>query len=107
MGNDCWNIIQMIGDEKDIGLFLNELPLEGDEFQFYTKKKKILMFKIWTKNIPDFKWLEDSIKKYPSLWIENKYHDDLGLQGVWVGSSEEIRHFEWVTDQRFLQPIEI
>jgi hypothetical protein len=98
----------MIGDEKDIELFLNELPqVEDDEFQFYSKKKKILRFKIWSKNIPNLKWLEDSIKKYPSLWIENKWHDELGLQGVWVGSSEEIKHFEWVIDGRFLQPIEI
>jgi len=105
MGNDCWNIIQMIGDEKEIELFLNELPqVEDDEFQFYTKKKISLAFKLWSKNIPDFKWLENSIKKYPSLWIENRWHDDIGLQGVWVGSSEEIKCFEWVIDVRFLQP---
>jgi len=103
MGNDCWNIIQMIGDEEEIKLFSNDLP---SDIKFITKKRTLLAFKLWTKNIPDFDWLENSIKKYPSLWIENKWHDELGLQGVWVGSSEEIKRFEWVIDVRFLQPTE-
>ena len=99
MPNDCWNIITVTGSKDDIDrFFLEEFKNENPVYphKIYRKGVEGLDFRMWSPWEPDFEWLEKVIKKYPSIWVKNLWHEEGGLAGIWIGSVKGgIKRFDW------------
>jgi hypothetical protein len=102
MPNDCWNHITLTGDEKDITTFVNTELKNIPEWALHMKARGVkgLLFKLWTRWQPDFKWLEGLLTKYPSFWLKNEWNEEGGLAGVWIGTvamngTLEIKQLAW------------
>jgi hypothetical protein len=54
---------------------------------------------MYSKNQPDFKWLDSLLDKYPNCWVKNEWNEEGGLAGVWVGSvidnKKIIKEMDW------------
>jgi len=97
MPNHCWNTITITGSEEDIAEFINnELNVPEWALKIHEKGLRGICFDIWSRWIPDFKWLENLITKYPSVWIKDLWQSEGGDAGIWIGSNEDIRRLEWV-----------
>jgi len=61
-----------------------------------------LIFKLWSRWIPDFAWLEGLLDKYPNIWIKNEWSEEGGQEGVWIGTNrdgegkKDIQRLEWM-----------
>ena len=58
-----------------------------------------LIFKLWSRWIPDFAWLEGLLDKYPNIWIKNEWNEEGGQEGVWIGTNrgkKDIQRLEWM-----------
>lgn len=101
MPNDCWNHITMTfkdTDELD-QVIENELKANPTT-KIVEKGKKGIIIKLTSDWLPDFKWLECLITKYPSSWIKNEWKEEGGKAGVWIGYVDDyndkiIKEFEW------------
>ena len=97
MPNDCWNKMTVTGSEEDIDKFVTEefkgVPEWAHEIQ--VRGKEGLIFRLWSRWSPNFKWLEEIVNKYPSLWVKKLWEEEGGLAGIWIGTAGEIRQFEW------------
>lgn len=106
MPNDCWNSMTVTGSEEDIKRFQKEdfkqtngEPIPEWALKILHKGNEGLMFRLWSRWQPDFKWLEGLLDKYPSLWIKNVWDEEGGDEGVWVGTKRsgeiKIQRLEW------------
>jgi hypothetical protein len=98
MPNDCWNKITVRATKEDMDRFSEEEFKDVPEwaYEIYVKGVEGMQFKLWSRWHPDFDWLESLLKKYPSMWVKNIWHEEGGLAGVWVGSEEDgIKRLEW------------
>lgn len=97
MGNDCWNEMIVLGCESEIKLFFDTEIKNVTEYEIFVRvnDKRQLHFRIWSKNNPDFEWLEQLLVKYPSLWIKNLWREECGNAGVWIGSKHNIQNLSW------------
>lgn len=97
MGNDCWNDIIVLGNANDIKNFEKEFKKVPNDFlKISVNKEHELQFSIWSKNQPDFEWLENLLIKYPSCWIKNLWQEEGGSAGVWIGSKDGIQKLDWI-----------
>ena len=100
MPNDCWNRMTVTGTEEDVGRFYVEEFKDAPEwaYEIIVKGVEGIQFRLWSRWQPDFVWLEGLLKKYPSLWVKNIWHEEGGLAGVWIGGGDskgEIKRLEW------------
>lgn len=103
MPNDCWNRMTVTGNEEDVGRFYVEEFKDVPEwaYEIYVKGVEGIQFRLWSRWQPDFAWLEGLLKKYPSLWVKNIWHEEGGMAGVWIGGdssgsdSSRIKRLEW------------
>ena len=98
MPNDCWNSMTVTGTREDIDRFFVEEFKDVPEWALKVHVRGVegLIFRLWSRWSPDFKWLEGLLEKYPSLWVKNSWKEEGGLAGVWVGSkANEIQRLEW------------
>lgn len=96
MPNDCWNEIVITGDSDDIKKFHEEFrDIPEWALEMKIKKELIVQFRIWSRWIPDFPWLEGLFDKYPSLWVKNIWHEEGGKAGIWVGKKDNVKTLEW------------
>ena len=88
MPNDCWNHITIAANETDIASFVNEELKNIPEWALKMKVRatKGLIFNLWSRWQPDFKWMESILKKYPSFWMKNEWSEEGGMAGVWIGT---------------------
>ena len=99
MPNDCWNIITVTGSKDDIDrFFVEEFKNVNSIYphKIYRRGIEGLDFRVWSPWGPDFEWLEKLLKKYPSIWVKNLWHEEGGLAGIWIGSVKDgIKRFDW------------
>jgi len=97
MPNDCWNKMTVTGSDEDIDKFVLEefkdVPEWAHEIQ--VRGKGGLMFRLWSRWLPDYDWLNGLLVKYPSLWVKNQWYEEGGNAGVWIGSKDEVKRLEW------------
>ena len=109
MPNDCWNHITVISSDPD-----ELITLIHNEFMYKNDKNKLLFHKhikllesgdrgikinCWSAWNPDFEWLSNMIHKYKSCWIKNRWNEEDGLNGIWIGQMKlfgpKIINYEW------------
>ena len=111
MPNDCINYVTITCKDEEV---INTLISEKLELNKYVKIIKRgsrgIIFEIWSPWIPDYKWLESLLEKYPNCWIKNEWHEEGGLAGVWIGylvdNEKIIKKYCWndlsIEDQHYL-----
>ena len=63
--------------------------------------KRGIIVKIWTRNQPDYTFLEHLLEKYKEVHIKNIWTEEGGYGGAWVGSYDykkgetKIQNFKW------------
>ena len=113
MGNDCWNNLTITCEANpDVlnSMIDNEFKYKkNDEYTedrfnecvhiVKLSKRGFLHVKMYSKNQPDFKWLDSLLDKYPNCWVKNEWNEEGGLAGVWVGSvidnKKIIKEMDW------------
>lgn len=112
MGNDCWNQLTITCEssaEELNELIANEIEYRpNDEYDEATHSDHVRIVKrgkhgvyvdMRTKWLPDFKWLNGLLEKYPKCWVKNIWQEEGGLAGVWVGfvdgEEKKIQEMRW------------
>lgn len=114
MGNDCWNQLTITCESSADtlnDLIANEIEYRpNDEYDEATHSDHVRIVKrgkhgiyvdMRTKWLPDFKWLNELLDKYPQCWVKNIWQEEGGLAGVWVGfvdgetGEKKIQEMRW------------
>lgn len=86
------------GTKEEIDrFFLEEFKdVPASAHEIYVRGVEGLKFKILSPWNPNFEWLEELLRKYPSIWVKNIWHEEGGLAGIWIGSLKSgIERFDW------------
>ena len=113
MGNDCWNKLTITckqsSDELN-ELIANEIQYkQNEEYDESVHNEHVRVIKrgkhgicvdMYTKWMPNFKWLSGLLDKYPNCWVKNEWDEEGGLAGVWVGfigedNEKQIQELRW------------
>ena len=98
MPNECTNFITITCKDEEVlnKLVCEELQIfDGNNYVYkeYVKMKKrgylgiyFIMYSAW---VPDYKWLESLLEKYPDCWVKNEWQEEGGLAGYWIGYFDE------------------
>jgi hypothetical protein len=101
MPNECWNTITLTGVKEEIDLFVMKEFKDVPEWahKIIHRGEEGILFRIWSRWEPDYKWLEGLLQQYTSFWIKNSWHEEGGGEGVWIGQLVEgvpsIKRMEW------------
>ncbi len=90
MPNDCWNNLTITADEAELEACMKEEFKGVPEWALTIRHRGIegVYLKLWSAWSPDFKWLHSLLDKYPTIWIKNSWHEEGGMEGVWVGTKK-------------------
>jgi len=111
MPNDCYNTMiiksqhsEILDDliQSEFGHFLNEnyTSNDNDKFYIYRRGDYGINFKLYSKWVADFEWLEGLIVKYPDIWVKNIWLSEDGSAGIWIGTmnngEKDIKRLDWL-----------
>jgi len=96
MPNDCNNRITITSPvETDIITILDDI-IDIPNTTVHQSGKNGMRCTIITGWAPDYQWIEELIKKYPSCWVKNEWLSEDGQAGIWVGDCNKHSTFEWI-----------
>ena len=107
MANDCWNHLTITSED------IEELKrLVSEEFQYIENgelvcKKNVYIHQQCPRGValeflsgwaPPYDFLELLINKYPSCSIKNRWDEEGGGEGIWIGSCGTVKYNYWWYD---------
>ena len=105
MPNDCENHITITADREEIDrlirneFMVGETDLYLDRVNVYRRGRGAIELNMCSAWAPDFNWLAGLVTKYPSCWVKNKWCEEGGNAGVWIGYTRDgaatIQRMEW------------
>jgi hypothetical protein len=101
MPNDCWSNLTITASSSELATLLDTEFRDTPEWalKIEEKGKGAVRLSLWSAWVPDLKFLESLIEKYPSCWIKNYWSEEGGTAGVWVGTTKrgkkDIKQLTW------------
>jgi hypothetical protein len=71
----------------------------GTNAEIVHRSDRYIIFSYEYRNFPIHQYFDKLLETFPSCWIKNKYHNELGHCGIWigryVGGVKEIQDVFW------------
>jgi hypothetical protein len=101
MPNDCWSNLTITASKTELVTLLDTEFKYTPEWALKIEErgKGGIRLSLWSAWVPDLKFLENLIEKYPSCWIKNIWSEEGGTAGVWIGTMrtgvKDIKQLTW------------